>query len=177
MPKVPKRRGAGQRIRRPKTLAQFNAKPKRFQIAWDKTGSVVTRVRKGDSLRAAAADLGIDPRTALRLAGSALRKKANGRYVAAASDTLLRVVTVAVAGGRVEVALPNSHAATAYSKRLSAQRLFIWTGDDSDLGNLRRSKILDADGRVVPFLTDEDELVRQGDLGVLSFESIYARRG
>ena len=39
------------------------------------------------------------------------------------------------------------------------------------------TKVLDASGREVPFLTDEDELARQGDLGALSFESIYARRG
>ncbi|MFY9738285.1 MAG: hypothetical protein WAK11_04445 [Candidatus Cybelea sp.] len=37
--------------------------------------------------------------------------------------------------------------------------------------------VLDAEGREVPFLTDLDELERQGDLGLLSYESIYPQRG
>ena len=86
MSKIPKRRRAGQRVRRPKNLAQFDALPKRSQVAWDKTGSVVTRVRKGESLRAASLELGIDSRTVMRLAGSALRKNAGGRYVVSPTD-------------------------------------------------------------------------------------------
>jgi hypothetical protein len=68
-------------------------------------------------------------------------------------------------------------AAKALSKRANAQRKFVTTGDDRELRKLRKTKVLDAEGREVPFLTDEDELARQGDLGMLSFESIYARRG
>lgn len=176
MSKIPKRRRAGQRVRRPKNLAQFDALPKRSQVAWDKTGSVVTRVRKGESLRAASLELGIDSRTVMRLAGSALRKNAGGRYVASPTDSLLRVLRVPVHGGSVEVGLPGSRASTAASIRSDAQRHFNATGDDAEIQKLARKKLRDADGQEVPFLTDLDELERQGDLGTFSFESIYARR-
>ena len=84
---------------------------------------------------------------------------------------------VPVHGGRIEVGVRGSRAASELSKRAIAQREFLATGDDTKLRKLRKTKILDASGREIPFLTDEDELARQGDLGMLSYESIYARRG
>ena len=79
------------------------------------------------------------------------------------------------AGSRLESAARAPH--RRLSKRAIAQREFLATGDDTKLRKLRKTKILDASGREIPFLTDEDELARQGDLGTLSYESIYARRG
>jgi predicted amidohydrolase YtcJ len=84
---------------------------------------------------------------------------------------------VPVHGGRIEVGVRGSRAASELSKRAIAQREFLATGDDTKLRKLGKTKILDASGREVPFLTDEEELARQGDLGALSFESLYARRG
>ena len=134
-------------------------------------------MREGVSLKSAAAEYGVDPRTVVKLGGSALRKTAGGRYAAKPSDNLLRVMVVPVHGGRVEVAVRGSRAASELAKRAVAQREFLATGDDTKLRELSKAKLLDASGRDVPFLTDLNELERQGDLGVLSFESIYARRG
>jgi hypothetical protein len=177
MAKIPKRRRSGQRPRLPKTLAEFDKLPRRSQVAIENVAHVVTRMREGVSLKSAAVEYGVDPRTVVKLGGSALRKTNGGRYAAKRSDTLFRSLIVPVHGGRIEVGVRGSCAASELSKRAAAQREFLATGDDTKLRKLRKTKILDASGREVPFLTDEDELARQGDLGVLSFESIYARRG
>lgn len=176
MTKIPKRRRGSQRPRLPKTLAQYDKLPRRSQAAIENVAHVVTRMREGYSLKRAAAEYGIDPRTVVRLGGSALRKTSGGRYAAKPSDNLFRPLVVPAYGGRVEVGVRGSRASTALSDRLNAQRIFAGTGDDSQLRKLRRAKVLDASGREVPFLTDLDELERLGDLGVLSYESIYARR-
>ena len=180
MAKIPKRGAGGQCRRRPrfpKTLAQFDKLPRRSQLAIENVAHAVTRMREGLSLKSAAAEYGVDPRTVVKLGGSALRKSKGGRYVAKASDTLFRPLVVPVHGGRIEVGVRGSRAASELSKRAIAQREFLATGDDTKLRKLRKTKVLDASGREVPFLTDEEELARQGDLGALSFESIYARRG
>ena len=177
MAKIAKRRRGGQRRRRPRTLAQYDALPRRSQASVENVAHVVTRMREGVSLKNAAAEYGIDPRTVVRLGKPALRKTASGRYEAKASDDLLRVLVVPVHGGRVEVAVRGSRAASAVARRAAAQREFLATGDDTNLRELSQTTILDASGREVPYLTDLDELERQGDLGALSFESIYAKRG
>ena len=175
MAKIPKRRRGGQRA--PKNLAQFDKLPRRSQIALENAAHVVTRMREGVSLKSAAAEYGIAPKTVLRLAGPALRKTESGHYAAKRSDSLFRPLVVPVHGGRIEIGVRGSRKATALSDRLRAQGHFIATGDASRLRKLDGVKILDADGREIPFLTDPEELERQGDLGFSSFESIYAKRG
>jgi hypothetical protein len=128
------------------------------------------------SLERASAEFGIDPRTVLRLAGSALRKNKSGRYVARSTDNLFRVLVAPVHGGLKEYGVRGSRAATELAKRSAAQQTFLETGDDSKLRALRRKPLRDASGREIPLLTDSDELERLGDAGVLQFESIYARR-
>ena len=179
MAKIPKR-GARSTSPAPaafKTLAQFDALPRRSQLAVENAAHVVTRMRENVSLKSASTEYGVDPRTVIKLGGSALRKTSGGRYAAKPSDNLFRPLVVPVHGGRIEVGVRGSRAASELSKRAIAQREFLATGDDTKLRKLRKTKILDASGREVPFLTDEEELARQGDLGALSFESIYARRG
>ena len=177
MAKIAKRRRGGQRRQRPRTLAQYDALPRRSQTSVENVAHVVTRMRQGYSLKSAATEYGVSPPTVVRLGGSALRKSASGHYTAKKSDTLLRVLLVPVHGGRVEVAVRGSRAASAVAQRAAAQREFLATGDDTKLRELSRTKILDSSGREVPYLTDLDELERQGDLGALSFESIYSKRG
>ncbi len=179
MPKIPKPGAGGQRRRRPrlpKTLAQFDKLPRRSQLAIENVAHAVTRMRDGISLKRAAAEYGVDPRTVVKLGGSALRKTKGGRYVAKPSDTLFRPLVLPIHGGRIEVGVRGSRAASELSKRAIAQREFLTTGDDTKLRKLQKTRILDASGREVPFLTDADELTRQGDLATLSYESIYARR-
>jgi hypothetical protein len=176
MPKIPKRRRLGQRLRLPKTLAEFDRMPRRSQATFQNVTHVLTRMREGVSLTSASAEYGVDPRSVVRIGKSGLRRAATGRFVAKSSDPLLRVLNVPVHGGRIEVGVPGSRTASAVSERSNAQRHFVNTGDTSQLQALEDHAILDASGREVPFLTDLDELERQGDIGTLSFESIYARR-
>jgi hypothetical protein len=133
-------------------------------------------MREGASLRNAAAEFGVAPGTVAKLGKSALRKTQSGRDVAKPSDALLRAMVVPVQGGKIEVAVRGSRAATIIADRANAQRHFTRTGDTSQLHALEHTNVLDASGHEVPFLTDLDELERQGDLGILSYESIYARR-
>lgn len=176
MSKIPKRPRVGQRVRLPETLAQFDKLPRRSQATFQNVAHVLTRMREGVSLKSAAAEYGVDPRSVVRIGKSGLRKTASGRYAAKPCDPLLRVLGVPVHGGRIEVGVPGSRKASAVSDRANAQRHFARTGDDLQLRALEGTTILDASGREVPFLTDLDELERQGDLGALSYESIYARR-
>jgi hypothetical protein len=176
MAKIPKRRRAGQRVKLPKTLAQFDQMPRRSQATFQNVAHVLTRMREGVSLTSASTEYGVDPRSVVRIGKAGLRKTASGRYAVRSSDPLLRVLTVQVHGGRIEVGVPGSRKASAVSDRSNAQRHFVHTGDTSQLEALEGKTILDASGREVPFLTDLDELERQGDLGILSYESIYARR-
>jgi hypothetical protein len=177
MAKALKGRSGGLHRRRPKTFAEFDALPRRSQAAVENVAHVVTRMREGSTLTSAAAEYGIDPRTVIRLGKGALRKTSSGRYVAKASDDLLRVLAVPVHGDELEVAVRGSRAASELSKRAAAQREYVTTGDDTKLRQLSKTKVFDASGREVPYLTDLDELDRQADLGMLSRESIYARRG
>ena len=164
MAKIPKRRRSGQRS--PKNLAQFDKLPRRSQIALENAAHVITRMREGVSLKSAAAEYGIAPKTVQRLAGQALRKTESGHYAAKSSDRLFRPLVVPVHGGRIEVGVIGSRKSTALSDRLRAQGHFIATGDVSRLRALEGVTILDADGREIAFLTDPEELERQGDLGI-----------
>lgn len=175
MAKIPKRRHSGQR-RLPRTLAEFDKMPRRSRQAFENVTHAITRMNEGSSLNAAADEFGVAPRTVVRLGKSALRKTKSGRYVAKPSDTLLRVFAVPVHGGQIDVAVRGSRAGSVVSARSNAQRLFARTGDTSQLHALEGVTLLDASGREVPFLTDLDELERLGDLHMLSYETIYARR-
>lgn len=176
MAKIPKRKGVGQRRHLPHTLAEFDKMPRRSRQAFENVTHAITRMREGASLKAAAAEFGVAPRSVLTLGKSALRKSKSGRYVAKASDNLLRVFAVPVHGGQIDVAVRGSRASSVISARASAQRHFARTGDTSQLHALKGTTLLDVSGREVPFLTDLDELERLGDLHMLSYESIYAKR-
>lgn len=176
MAKIPKRKGASQRRRLPRNLAEFDKMPRRSRQAFENVTHAITRIREGASLKSAATEFGVAPRSIVTIGKCALRKTAGGRYVAKPSDKLLRVFSVPVHGGPIDVAVRGSRAATVVSERAIAQRQFARTGDTSRLHALEGTTLLDAEGREVPFLTDPDELERQGDLGMLSYESIYARR-
>lgn len=175
MASIRKRPRSAQRPRLPKTLAQYHAKPTRSQDAIDNVAHVITRMREGFSLKSAAAEYNVAPRTVVRLGKSALRKRADGRYVAKASDQLLRVLVVPARGGLTEVAVRGSRTASEVSEYFAASREFLDTGDDTKLRRYRRRTFKDASGRDVRYFTDLDELERLGDAGVLAFESIYAR--
>ena len=120
----------------PRSAEEFFAKPKPFQERWERMTHVVTRMRANVSLRKASREEGISPRTVIRLAGSALRKKRNGRYAAKAGDRLLRVLEVLTPEGtygRLQIGIRNSRQSTEISKHWNAVTRYLQTGDTSAL--------------------------------------------
>lgn len=170
-----RRKKRGRRPRRPRSLKQYNALPTRSSEAAQNAAQTISRMRDGVSLRRASAELGIDPRTVVRYAGSALRRTKSGRYAAKSSDTAFRRLVVPAQGGQIEVVIRGSRVASEIGKRSAAQREFLASGDDTRMRKLQRTRLLDASGHEIPFLTDLEELERLGDAGLLEFESIYAR--
>jgi hypothetical protein len=171
------RRGQGNWMR-PRTAAQYFARPRRQRESLLKTAHVLTAMRtEKASLSAASRQQGVSTRTVLHHAGSALRKGASGRYKARASDALLRVLVLPTQDGLMEVATRDSRSATVAGEYGNAVQDFLQTGDDTELQRFRDQHIIDAEGKSVPLLTNLDELERLGAAGVLSFESLYAKVG
>ena len=160
----------------PQTAKEYFAKPERFQDRWTRVTHVISRMRTdGVSLRQASREFGVDPRTVLRLGGSALRKRTNGRYAAKLRDRLLRVLVVPTHEGLREVAVRDSRQASQLAEYWAAVQLYLETGDASAVRRFRGKHITDETGKRIPLLTDLQELDRLGNAGVLSFESLYAR--
>jgi lambda repressor-like predicted transcriptional regulator len=148
------------------------------QDTWQRVIDVVAAMRaEGTSLQQATRDAGISASKVLRLAGSAIRQRSGGRYVAAASDSLLRVVVIPTADGLTEVALRNSKDATLVAEYLNAVHRYLSKGDASALGTFQDVSIRSVEGERLTLVTDVVTLDRLGSAGVLSFESIYARGG
>ena len=129
----------------------------------------------GLPLANAARDFGLDPRTVIRWGSSALSKSSNGRYFAAKSDRLLRVLLLPTSYGTREVATRDSRQASQVAEYWDAVQRYLQKGDDSALQQFRGVRIKAADGESIPLLTETEELDRLGNAGVLSFESLYAR--
>jgi hypothetical protein len=158
------------------TPERFFRQSKRSQDTWNRVVQAISRMRADHvSLFQAAREFGVSPNEVVRLGGSALRKTPKGRYVAKATDDLLRVLSLPGTKGLREIAFDDSREASLVGRYWDAVRLYLQTGDASALRRFRGKFALDADGRRVELLTDLDELDRQGSAGVLSFESIYAR--
>ena len=160
----------------PRTANEFFAMPEASQDKWIRVTEAVSKMRaKGVSRQQAAAEVKLDPRTVVRWGRTALRKGANGKYTAKASDRLLRVLSVLKRGGRQEIAVRDSRQATLIAGHWNAVDRYVGTGDASELRKLKSKTITDANGKRHRLLTDLKELDRLGNAGVLSFESIYAR--
>ncbi|HEY1866745.1 MAG TPA: hypothetical protein VGG70_00520 [Candidatus Cybelea sp.] len=127
------------------------------------------------SLSRASREEGVSPATVLRHAKSALRKTSQGRYKARKSDRLLRPLVIPTPDGLAEIATRDSRAATIVGEYWNAVDAYLATGDETELKRFRGVSIIDAQGNVVPLLTDTAELERLGSAGILSFQSIYAR--
>jgi hypothetical protein len=163
-------------ISRPKTADEFFAQPEQFQTEWEQALRVISKMRSGGlSLKKAAKQEGVNPRTVTHLGGRALKKGSNGRYYVSRRDSLLRVLQIPTADGMREIAIRNSSAASTVGQYSAAVQKYLRTGDSSEVSKFRGRRIKDANGTQVPLITDIRELNRLGSAGVLSFESIYAR--
>jgi len=160
----------------PRTAKQYFGMSRQFQEMWDSLVQVPGLMRtEGLSLTSSSKKLHLKPREVLRLGGSAFRKGAGGRYVAKASDRLLRILVIPSEKGLIEIALRDSRQASLIGEYWSAVDRYLHTGDDSGIKRFKRIRITDANGRRVRLLTDLDELKRQASAGVLRFESLYGR--
>jgi len=176
--KAKPRTGQGTGAKKPRTVAQYFAKPRRQRESLQKTAHVLSAMRREKvSLRHAAQEQGVSPKTVLRYAGSALRKGPGGTYKVRARDAILRPLVLPTSNGLAEVATRDSRSASIAGEYWNAVQVFLQTGDDLELRPFRGQYILDAEGKRVLLLTDLDELERLGAAGVLSFESLYAKVG
>ena len=161
---------------RPRTLKQYFAMAKASQEKWDRVGQVISKMQSSEiSLQKASREIGVSQKTVVKLAGSALRKRANGKYAVNKSEKILRVLVMPTSEGLKEIAVRGFEAASKIGKYDAAVQKYLRTGDDSKLKRFRRLKLKDASGKRIQFLTDTAELKRQGLLGQFSFESLYAR--
>lgn len=165
------------RDRAPRTARELFARPKQFQDLWNRVVNVVSKMRsEGVALRTASREHGLDPREVVPLAGSALRKRTNGRYVVRASDRLLRVLVIPTSDGLREIATRDSRQASLLANYWIAVEGYLTFDDSSALQEFKGKKIRNANGKKIPLLTDLTELSRLGSAGVLSFETVYAKR-
>ena len=132
-------------------------------------------MRAGASVPRAVRAAGTSGPTLRRWAGSALRKRPDGRYVARGSDRLVRVVHVLTVDGMREVALRDSREARVVAEHWNAVHRHLAKGQTAALDRFRDVYITDADGSRLTPLTNPAALDQFGGAGVLSFESIYAR--
>lgn len=159
-----------------RTVEEFFSQPQLWQDLWNNMLHVITKMRAhGVSLPAASREFGISPRTVIRLGGTALRRLPSGRYVVKAKDHLLRVLVVLTSKGLQEIAVRDSRTASLISEHWAAVQFYLQTGDASRLRQFRDKVVMDADGERFLLLTNLEELDRLGNLGLLSFESMYAQ--
>ena len=159
----------------PKTVEEFFAMSEPDRDLWNNIGQVVTEMREGTSRRKASQKFGLDPRTVQKLAGPALRKLRNGRWVARPSDPLLRVLMIPTRKGLREIGVRDFRQASLLGRYWTAVDLYRDTGDASGLREFRGKYIIDTGGKQRRLLTDRATLDHLGSAGLLSFETLYAR--
>src|SRR5271156_4197051 len=158
--KLRARRPARNKFSAPRTAKDYFAMPRESQETWDRVSQVPAKMRSEKLSRSKASrELGVSPRQ-LRLARSAFRRLPNGRYVAKASDRLLRILVLPSDKGLVEVAVNDSRQATVIGKYWNAVHRYLSRGDATELEKFRRKRVRTATGKRISLLTDVDELGR-----------------
>jgi hypothetical protein len=146
------------------------------QDEWNRIVQAISKMESDRlSLPEASREFGLAPRKVVQLGRSALRKGANGRYLAKNGNRLLRVLLLPAPEGLIETAVRDSKQASLIGKYWAAVHKHLETGDASALQKIRRKTITDADGKRIRLIKDLVELDRLGSAGVLSFESLYAK--
>lgn len=134
---------------------------------------VLSRVRRGDSLSRAAADLRISTSTVRRYVGSALERDHRNRWAAKPNDRLFRSMRFLDRRGLITVEPASAKEATKLSAYWSAVDHFLTTGDDRQLRRFARMRLRTKQKSTVCFVTDPDFLERLASVGELEFEDLY----
>jgi hypothetical protein len=134
---------------------------------------VLSRMRHGESLYAAARAEHTTPDAVQRQVGAAISRNERGRYVAAPSDRYVRRMKFLDARGIIVVEPANSREASKLAEYWAAVDHYLRTGDDRPLRRFRRM-LLRVRGKIrLPFVTDLDTLDHLARAGELSFEDLY----
>jgi len=161
----------------PRTARQLFAMSKPAQEEWKEVTNIVNEARRTrKSARKIAQQRGIPFKTVRKRAGRALHRQRNGRIVPRPTDDLLRVLVLPTSDGMREVATRDSRQASLVAQYWIAVSRYLESGDASSLQTFKGKHVTDAGGKRVPLLTDSSELDLLASAGVLSFESIYAKR-
>ena len=99
------------------------------QDFWDRVVQVPGRMRNGRSMPEATKELGVSPSQVLHRISSAFRKLRNGRYVAKASDRLLKSWLFSSKTGLIEIAVRDSRQASLVGKYWNVLHHYLSTGD------------------------------------------------
>jgi len=171
-----KKRPASRSIARSRTKPLLSVtESERSKGIEERIVDVISKMRSGGvSLRKAAREAGVLPRTVIRRAPSALAKK-GGRYKANPGDRLVRTLKIPTHQGTQELDVRGFRAASRLGRYWEAVHQYYATGNTIGLQNFSRKSITSVDGVKYQFLTDLDELNRLGSAGILSFESLYSR--
>ncbi len=141
--------------------------------SYRKALGVLSRMRHGESLYAAARTEHTTPDAVQRQVGAALSRDQRGRYVAAPSDRYVRRMKFLDAHGITVVEPANSREATKLAEYWAAVDHYLRTGDDRPLRRFSRM-LLRVRGKIrLRFLTDLDTLDHLASAGELSFEDLY----
>lgn len=160
----------------PKTVEAFFALPAHTQQTYASVTQAISRMRNDRvSMSRAAQEFGLGRQDIRKFGGKSVRKAPNRRYVATKRDSLLRVLVLLTHQGVIEVGVSDSRQASALGEYWNAVQRYLSTGDASLLASFRGKHITDSTGKEFPLLTDQQELDRLANAGVLSFESLYAR--
>jgi hypothetical protein len=170
--------GLSKRFVPPLSIEEFFALPEQIQDIYTRVTHGISKMRtEGISLPQAAQEYGITRRQMHRFGDTGLRRLKNGRYAAKTIDRLMRVLVVPTPEGTREIAVNDSRQATVLAEYWNAVQRYLQTGDATALQPFHGEHITDANGAQFPLLTDLAELDRQGNAGILFFESLYAKVG
>ena len=162
--------------RAPRRSPSRRAKLANKSVTRAKVARAITTMRRlGISLARAARQERISPKQLVRVAGLALRRKPDGRYIARPSDRLPREVLILTPEGVRDVTLRNSKDASLVGRHWNAVHAYLAKGNAVPLNEFRGVGITDADGTRFSLLTDTKAIDRFGAAGVLSFESTYQK--
>lgn len=132
---------------------------------------VLRLMREGRSLTAAARAAHIDPRTARRYIGGAMRRTAR-RYVPARSDTFPRMLRFVTPDGVVALKVRSSLSASRIARYWTAVDHYLRSGDTQRLRAFRGNAV--RTGKLAyPFITDPRTLDRLAQAGEVRFEELY----
>lgn len=124
--------------------------------------------REGLSLRAASRMARTDPRTVLRNAGQAFRKRGS-RWAPTRWDRIPRRMTALTVAGPEEVVTHDSRTASLLGEHANAVRTYVETGDERPLRRFRR-RVVRIRGQPVELVSDPSRLDRLAAGGALEFE-------